>query len=84
MSPLTALFIYLLIWWVVIFTILPLGVERHEEVGKGYDAGAPKIANLKQKLKITTVVSAAILAVMWILVEVGVIRWTEWFTKGFE
>ncbi len=74
----------LLIWWVVIFTMLPLGIERHEDTGRGFDAGAPKVHNLKKKLKLTTVISAAILAVIWILVEVGVIRWTEWFTQGFK
>lgn len=83
MSILTAMFIYLLVWWVVIFTILPLGVERHEDTGKGYDAGAPKFANLKKKLQLTTLISAVIVAAMWVLVELGVIRWTEWFTEGF-
>jgi predicted secreted protein len=84
MSILTAIFIYFLIWWLVIFTMLPLGVERHDEPGRGYDAGAPKAADLKRKLKLTSIVSAVILAVIWILVEQGVIRWTDWFTRGFE
>lgn len=84
MSLLTAFFIYLLVWWVVIFAVLPVGVERHAEHGKGYDAGAPKNADMKKKLIMTTVISAVIVLIMHILVEVGVIRWTEWFSKGFE
>lgn len=84
MSLLTAFFIYLLVWWVVIFAVLPLGVERHDDAGKGYDAGAPKNANMKKKLILTTWVSAVIVLIMHVLVEVGVIRWTEWFSKGFE
>lgn len=74
-----AVFIYLLIWWVTLFMILPIGVERHEESGKGYDAGAPKFANLKKKLVWNTAVSAVILAVIWVLVELEIIRWREWF-----
>jgi predicted secreted protein len=74
-----AVFIYLLIWWVTLFMILPIGVERHEESGKGYDAGAPKFANLKKKLVWNTAVSAVILAVIWVLVELDIIRWREWF-----
>lgn len=84
MTLLTAFFIYLLVWWVVIFAVLPLGVERHGEDGKGYDAGAPKNANMKKKLILTTVLSAIIVLLIYILVEVGVIRWTEWFSKGFD
>lgn len=76
-----AVFIYLLIWWVTLFMILPIGVERHEESGKGYDAGAPKFANLKKKLVWNTAVSAVILAVIWVLVELEIIRWRDWFDR---
>lgn len=79
-----AFFIYLLIWWVMLFTILPIGVERNDEAGKGYDSGAPKIPNLKKKLVWNTILSAIILAVIWMLVEMDVIRWREWFDgSGF-
>lgn len=84
MSVLTAFFIYLLIWWVVIFAVLPFGVERHTDSGKGYDAGAPRNAHIKKKLIATTVISAVILAVIVLLVELEVIRWTEWFARGFD
>jgi len=82
MSLLYAFFIYLLIWWVMLFTVLPLGVERHGEDGKGYDRGAPKVANIRKKLILNTIVSAVILAIICILVEVDVIRWREWFDTG--
>lgn len=79
-----AVFIYLLIWWVMLFAILPIGVTRNEEDGKGYDRGAPKFPNLKKKLIINTVVSGIILAIIWILMEVGVIQWTSWFEGAYE
>lgn len=84
MTVLTAFFIYLLIWWVVIFAVLPLGIERHEEHGKGYDAGAPKNANIKKKLILTSAISAVILGIIIAGVELGIIRWTEWFANGFD
>lgn len=84
MSFVTAFFIYILIWWVMLFTVLPIGVERAEEEDRGHDAGAPKQANLKKKLILNTLISAAILAVIWILAETGVITWREWFTPGAE
>lgn len=82
MSIVTAIFIYFLIWWVMLFTVLPMGVERTENVDAGNDIGAPKNANLKKKLILNTVISAGILAVMWILVELDVINWDRWF-KGW-
>lgn len=80
MTIVTAIFIYFLVWWLTLFTILPMGVERNTEEGKGFDAGAPKFANLKKKLIINSIVSAVIVLIMHILVEVGVIRWSEWFS----
>jgi predicted secreted protein len=85
MTPLYAFFIYLLIWWIVIFAVLPIGVERNTEEGRGYDTGAPRITNLKAKLVWATLISAVILAIMWLLVDMNVIRWHEWFDgSGFD
>ena len=72
MSALYIFFIYLLVWWVVLFMMLPIGVERNDETGKGYDQGAPKVPNLKKKLIWTTVLSGIIVAIIWILVEIDV------------
>jgi predicted secreted protein len=78
----TAFFIYLLIWWTTLFAVLPLSIEPHADKGQGHDAGAPKFAGLKKKLILNTVISGAILAVIYILVELNVIKWHEWFDGG--
>jgi len=74
MDFLTAVFIYFLIWWMVLFTVLPLGVERHTEDGKGYDAGAPRKADMKRKFILTSLISLGILLVIYILVDMDVIN----------
>lgn len=80
MGIFNAFFIFLLVWWVMLFTVLPLGVQRHEEDGKGFDSGAPRIPDLKKKLILNTVISFSIMVVLWLLVEFEVIRWSQWFT----
>ncbi|MBM3577054.1 MAG: DUF1467 family protein [Alphaproteobacteria bacterium] len=56
--------IYLTIWWIVLFAVLPLGVrsseEAEEELPEGADRGAPASPDLLKKAAITTVVSAII------------------------
>ena len=47
MSLTTAIAIYFIIWWVVLFAVLPFGVRSQEESGEvapGTDPGAPAIA----------------------------------------
>ena len=62
--------IYLILWWVVLFSILPLGVVSHAEAGirtpGGGDPGAPVDPKLKRKVITTTWVSAVVFAPIWI------------------
>jgi len=62
--------VYLVIWWTVLFAILPLGVKSHAEAGievpGGGDPASPVNPNLKKKFLTTTWVSAIIFAVVWV------------------
>jgi predicted secreted protein len=61
----TAVAIFFLIWWVVLFAVLPWGIRsQHEggEIAPGTDPGAPAIPRLFRKLVWTTGVSAVIFA----------------------
>jgi predicted secreted protein len=65
----TALAIYFVLWWVVLFAILPFGVRSQHEDGDGApgtDPGAPVLARMGRKLLWTTLVSGVIFAIaMW-------------------
>ena len=70
MSIFTGLAIYFIIWWVVLFEVLPWGVHSQHESGEmapGTDPGAPVLANIKRKLVWTTVVATVVFAA-WLLV----------------
>jgi predicted secreted protein len=60
--------IYLTIWWVVLFAVLPIGVRsQHEEKEYllGTDPGAPVAPKLLMKAIITTVVTSVLFAGLW-------------------
>ena len=66
MSLATSIAIYFIIWWVVLFAVLPWGVRSQDEQGTitpGSDPGAPAIPNLKRKLIWTTIVAAGVFAI---------------------
>jgi predicted secreted protein len=67
----TALAIFFLIWWVVLFAVLPWGVHRQDEVGSevvpGTDPGAPAVPHLLRKLVWTTLVSVLIFAACYVV-----------------
>jgi len=66
----TGIAIFFLIWWIVLFAVLPWGVRSQEEggdVAPGTDPGAPAIPNLRRKLIWTTLVAAVVFAVCYVV-----------------
>jgi predicted secreted protein len=61
--------IYFVLWWIVLFAVLPFGVRSQIEDGKpvpGSDPGAPVLPLMAKKVIWTTVVSIIIFAVgLW-------------------
>ena len=73
-----AIVIYLTIWWTVLFTILPLGVQSHAEAGLpvpgGGDPSSPVDPKLKRKFLTTTWVSALVFAVGFAVVKLHLVH----------
>ena len=71
MALTTAAAIYFVIWWVVLFTVLPFGVRNASETGEaveaGNDPGAPTIPALRAKLTWTTIVASVVFAICWVV-----------------
>ncbi len=61
MSIMLAAAIYFIVWWTVLFAILPWGVRSQHEAGvareEGTDPGAPVMPQLFRKVIATTIVS---------------------------
>lgn len=73
MNPLTLIAIYVVLWWVTLFAVLPLGARSHHEDGQavpgGGDPGSPVLPNLKCKAWTTTWVSAVLFVVLLIVLR---------------
>jgi len=71
MSWTTAAAIYFIIWWVVLFAVLPFGVRSHADAGTeaetGHDPGAPILPSLGVKVIWTTIVASAVFALCWVI-----------------
>jgi predicted secreted protein len=72
----TVIAIYFIIWWVVLFAVLPWGVRsQHEsgEVAPGTDPGAPAVHRVWPKLLWTTVIAGVIYGVLAALYQADLI-----------
>ncbi len=72
-GPVTMLAVYIVCWWVVLFAILPLGMNQsnQERPTDGAQWGAPVQPNLKKKFLTTTWVAALVWALIMALVWIG-------------
>ena len=63
-----------IVWWLVIFMMLPIGVRSQEEAGdvlEGSEPGAPVAPQLKQKAWWTTIITSGIWIIYYIITESG-------------
>ena len=74
MAVATAIAIYFLIWWIMLFAVLPWGVRAQGEEGApGTDPGAPTVPRLKAKLIWTTIASAVVWAICAVVYTKGLV-----------
>ena len=72
MSWATGVMVYLVIWWTILFAVLPLGVRRLENPGKGEERGAPERPQLLRKAIITSIVAAVLWIAFYVLHQADV------------
>lgn len=81
MSWITAIFVYMVIWWTVLFAVLPLGMKSYHDAGvtppPGCDPGAPVEPRLVRKFITTSWVSAIVLAALWAVIALHLIPLPE-------
>ncbi|HWL75764.1 MAG TPA: DUF1467 family protein [Burkholderiaceae bacterium] len=68
--------IYLVIWWTVLFAVLPIGVRTQGEDGvvvPGTPESAPAAPRLLRVVILTTGISALVFAGLWLLVAYKII-----------
>ncbi len=81
MNPAGAVVIFVLVWWCVFFTLLPLGVtSRWEGAADGVDGadpGAPAHPDLKRKALRATLIAAPVAGIIIAIILSGVINFRD-------
>jgi predicted secreted protein len=69
----TGLAIYFVVWWIVLFAVLPFGVRQEENPQPGLDRGAPARPRLLVKIVATTLLSIVVWLGIYFAVSRGLI-----------
>ena len=86
MSLVTGLMIYAILWWLVLFMVLPFGVrtvrEEGGEVGEGEAASAPARPRIALKMLVTTIVSGVVMGLFLAGMNSGLIDLRGYFAPS--
>ena len=70
-----SIIIYVMIWWIIFFSILPVGIQSNKEIFKesieGADPGAPNNPKMAKKFLITTIITSILFIMIYYLVKLG-------------
>jgi len=77
MSVFTGIVVFLLIFWTLLFAVLPWGNRAAETPENGEFGGAPINPRIKKKFLITFLLSAVIWTIISILIHIEVIDFYE-------
>ncbi len=73
MSLVSGIVVFIVLWWLVFYAVLPWGVRRADDNQEGHDAGAPANPRLWLKTGITTAITAILFAFAWWVISADLI-----------
>jgi predicted secreted protein len=71
MNPATILIVFTILWWLIFFIALPIGVQRDDAPQVGNAISSPKNAQLFKKAIYTTLIAAILTAAFFFLLQHG-------------
>ena len=77
-----SIIVYVLIWWIIFFSVLPIGIQSNKEKFRdkieGIDPGAPNNPKITKKFLITTIITSIIFIVIYYLVKFDLLNLREY------
>ncbi len=73
MNWVTGLLVYVIVWWIAFFMVLPWGVKVPDKPEPGHASSAPDRPLLWRKALITTVIAALVWIAIYYVIDSGLL-----------
>ena len=77
MTLATGIMVYIVTWWVVLFTVLPWGANPPANPQPGHATSAPEKPRLLLKFAITTVLAGIVFGALYWFIDAGFISFRD-------
>lgn len=78
MSVVTAIAVYFVIWWIVLFAVLPWGVKIPDNPELGHATSAPEKPDLWRKALWTTLIAAVVWCGYFVVTYFDLFSFRDW------
>lgn len=82
MNWFSGILVYVIVWWVVLFMVLPWGVRRAENPEPGHEPGAPEKPLIGRKMLVTSLIAALVWAIVFGLIEADLFSFRDWVNQS--
>ena len=65
---------FMIVWWLVLFMVLPFGAQPLDRIDPGMAPSAPARPRMGLKIVVTTLIAIALTAVIYWVIDTGLIR----------
>jgi predicted secreted protein len=77
MTLVTGIVLYIIIWWTVLFTMLPIGVRVPQNPDPGIATSAPEHPQIFKKMIWTSLASGVVWLLIYAVIQSGLISFGE-------
>ena len=71
MDIVSGVVVYILLWWWVLFMVLPFGARAAKAPEEGHAPSAPEKPRILIKLLITSIIAMGLWVVVWLIIQSG-------------
>lgn len=75
MGIVSGILVYVMLWWMVFFAVLPWGIQPIANPEVGWQSGAPHKPRLWLKAAVTTGISGLIMLALYFFVPADMMQW---------
>ena len=73
----TGLLVFICIWWMVLFTVLPWGIRQPDEQEPGHMAGAPQRPSMWLRVGVTTAITVVLWVIAYFIIAADIISFRD-------
>lgn len=72
MGLVSGIVVFVALWWITLYAVLPFGIKQTTDLVKGQETGAPERTHIGRKLLITTLIAFCAWTLVYLIIDADI------------